>query len=193
MSKPPMSVLFDLMADGRELLVVAAVEAREPLIAAVLAGLEEGRARTKEDVRELEGAALDYSAPGMPNSVGTLLYHLAAIEADWLYCEVLIQDFPEDIRALFHLEVREASGLLSPVIGENPEQHLARLDVVRGRLLDAFREMPLEDFRRPRELPQYDVTPEWVLQHLIQHEASHRGQMRLLKSAYQHSLKRAAS
>ncbi len=42
--------------------------------------------------------------------------------------------------------------------------------------------MTVEDFRRPRHFPgQYDVTPEWVLHHLIQHEAEHRGHIQTLR------------
>jgi uncharacterized damage-inducible protein DinB len=33
-----------------------------------------------------------------------------------------------------------------------------------------------DEFRRPRHLEQYDVTPQWVLHHLIQHEVEHQGQ-----------------
>jgi uncharacterized damage-inducible protein DinB len=41
--------------------------------------------------------------------------------------------------------------------------------------------MDYADFRRLRHLPKYDVSPEWVLHHLLQHEAEHRGQINLLK------------
>jgi uncharacterized damage-inducible protein DinB len=41
--------------------------------------------------------------------------------------------------------------------------------------------MDLADFRRIRSLPEYDVTPEWVLHHLMQHEAEHRSQIGGLK------------
>jgi uncharacterized damage-inducible protein DinB len=42
--------------------------------------------------------------------------------------------------------------------------------------------MTLEDFRRPRHFPgQYDVTPEWVLYHLMEHEAEHRGHIQTLR------------
>ena len=41
--------------------------------------------------------------------------------------------------------------------------------------------MTLDEFRRPRSLPQYDVTPEWVLHHLTQHEAEHRGHIQGLR------------
>ncbi len=55
--------------------------------------------------------------------------------------------------------------------------HMQRLDAVRQLLLAAFRGMSLDEYRRPRHLEQYDVSPQWVLHHLIQHEAEHRGQI----------------
>jgi uncharacterized damage-inducible protein DinB len=51
------------------------------------------------------------------------------------------------------------------------------LDRVRATLLAALRSITVEDFRRLRHLDAYDVSPEWVLHHLMQHEAEHRGQI----------------
>ena len=64
--------------------------------------------------------------------------------------------------------------------------HLARLGAVRAQLLATFSAMSLDDFRRLRALPEYDVTPQWVVHHLLQHEAEHRGEIgvnRLLAGA----------
>ena len=55
--------------------------------------------------------------------------------------------------------------------------HIQRLDDARTRLLDVYADMSLAEFRRVRHLSNYDVTPEWVLHHLIQHETEHRGQI----------------
>jgi uncharacterized damage-inducible protein DinB len=37
-------------------------------------------------------------------------------------------------------------------------------------------------------LPPYDVTPEWVLHHLMQHEAEHRSQIGALRARAQRQL-----
>lgn len=37
-------------------------------------------------------------------------------------------------------------------------------------------------YQHLRQLSDYDVTPEWVLHHLTQHEALHRGQLLTLTS-----------
>jgi uncharacterized damage-inducible protein DinB len=59
---------------------------------------------------------------------------------------------------------------------------------VRGLVLEVYQQMTLEDFRRVRSLPNYDVTPEWVLHHLMQHEAEHRGQIGTLRAMAEQAL-----
>jgi hypothetical protein len=54
---------------------------------------------------------------------------------------------------------------------------------VRGLLLDGYQRMELAEFRRVRALEHYDVTPEYVLHHLMQHEAEHRSQIGALRAA----------
>jgi hypothetical protein len=52
---------------------------------------------------------------------------------------------------------------------------------VRERLLETYRAMSLDDYRRPRSLDEYDVTPEWVLFHLRDHDTVHRGELALTR------------
>ena len=61
--------------------------------------------------------------------------------------------------------------------GETFDAHLARLHAVRARVLYSLRDMTASEFRRPRSLPDYDVTPAWAIHHLSQHEGEHRGQI----------------
>lgn len=156
----------------------------EPAIGRWLWVLEDTRRETKEEaLTGLAPAALDWIPPHSENSIGTVLYHIALIELDWLYTEVLeSQPWPEELKPLFALDDRDAQGRLSMLRGETLEEHLHRLDLVRQYLLAAFRGMSLQEFRRPRPFSRYRVTAEWVLQHLIQHEGEHRGQIQLLRS-----------
>jgi len=127
---------------------------------------------------------LDRSPPYQGNSIGSLLYHIAAIEADWLYEDVLQSGFPADVADLFTHGLRDEAGLLSAVRGVVLEEHLCALDAVRARLVLAYSQFTLDEFRRPRRQPDYLVTPEWTLHHLIQHEAEHRGQIMELRNAF---------
>jgi len=166
------------------LLSVEPLPGYEPTIGRWLWVLEDTRRETKEEaLTGLLPAALDWTPPHVQNSIGTLLYHIALIEADWLYTEVLeSQPWPEELKPLFTLDARDAHEQLSQLRGETLEQHLHRLDCVRQYLLGAFRGMTVHEFRRPRPFPRYRVTAEWVMQHLIQHEGEHRGQIQLLRS-----------
>ncbi|MFE4426519.1 DinB family protein [Peribacillus butanolivorans] len=110
-------------------------------------------------------------------TIGSLLYHIALVEADWLYEEVLVTEWDSEIRSLFPLECRSEEGSLTHIEGQSLEEHFYRLNKVREVFLSHFRSMGLTDWRTPRVLEQYDVTPEWVVYHLIEHESHHRGQI----------------
>lgn len=167
---------------------------KKSLVVSSLTGYEEEIGRwlwCLEDVRrtlitELTGIRQDLldKKLGERHTIGTLLYHIALIEADWLYVEVLGTDWDPEISSLFPLECR-IGGKLTHFEGESLEQHFYRLTKVREVFLSYFRSMDLNDWRKPRVLEQYEVTPEWVVYHLVEHESHHRGQIfQLLKELY---------
>ncbi|MDX1665095.1 MAG: DinB family protein [Candidatus Promineifilaceae bacterium] len=147
-----------------------------------LRALENVRRRTKETLEGLHPQVVDWAPEGGANTIGSLLYHIAIVEADWLYVEVLEQPFPADVQKWLDRPMRNEQGRLFPAEGESLEEHIARLDAIRARLMEAFRELTDVDFRRTRHFEQYEVTPEWVLYHLSQHEAEHRGQIGELRA-----------
>ena len=95
---------------------------------------------------------------------------------------MLEQSLPPEVAALFPYPTRDEQGHLTQVLGFTFEQHLSQLETVRGRLLGVYQQMALPEFRRVRSLPNYDVTPEYVLHHLMQHKAEHRGQLGTLRA-----------
>ena len=148
-------------------------------IAAALWQLEDGRRETLKVVKDVSAAHLDWEAPHYLNSIGTLLYHIALVEADWLYVEVVQSDFSA-VEKWLPYDSRDSNGRLTPVKGESLADLLTRLKAIRENLLNVFRVMTVEDFRREREMERYYVTPEWVLHHLLLHEAEHRGEIMML-------------
>lgn len=139
--------------------------------------LEDTRRRTKLALEGTTQRLLDWSFSREHNTIGTILYHIAAVEMSWLYEEILQSEFPKGIERLFPLDMRDNQGQLSILRGASLAEHFRRLDTTRKFFLAAFQEMSLEEFRRIRSFDKYDVSPEWVIHHLIQHEAEHRGQM----------------
>ena len=170
------------MTDGqRESLVVDRSLAADPTIASLLWMMEDARVMLLETVAGLDPATLDWEPAIGGNSIGSLLYHIAGVEMDWLYAEVLEQNPPADIIAFFPSDMREDDGHLARWRGEDIPTLEHRLSEVRDHLLATYASMTPADFRRARSLPRYDVTPEWVLHHLLQDEAVHRGEIGMVK------------
>ncbi|WP_420642193.1 DinB family protein [Candidatus Leptofilum sp.] len=120
--------------------------------------------------------------PAIDPNIGRALWHLEAARGrlKWILTEldeVLEQEFPPDVEALLPYPVRDESGRLFPVTAVSLDKHLQRLNTARKLLLNSYAQLTLDNFRRARKLPQYHVTPEWVLYHLTQHETEHRGQI----------------
>ena len=165
------------------LLAIEPLPYYEPTIGRWLWLLEDTRRETDQAIADLAPGALDWVPGSGENSIGTLLYHIALIELDWIATEVLQQrSLPEKLTRLFPAADRDAHGQLSRVAQTTLQEHIDRLTAVREYLFAAFRGMTLEEFRRPHTFPTYRVTAEWVLHHLIQHEVEHRGQIQLLRT-----------
>ena len=161
---------------------VVGLPAREPEIGRALWCLEDARQRTMQRLEGFDPALIDWAAPESGNSIGSVLYHVAAIEVDYLYADTLEQPFAEDIISLFPYEVREENGRLTPVRGYDLQWYLSRLEDVRWRVLEAFRTMNMADYQHVRQLDYADITPEWTLHHLMQHEAEHRGELAAIRT-----------
>ena len=149
-------------------------DAADPEVGRWLAALEDGR---RDTLRELDGvtpAMVDRRPDGPLDSIGTLLYHIALIEADWVATDILGLDEPPELAALLPWPDRDADGHLTVVEGLSLDEHVARLAAVRAFALERLRPMSAAEFHRVRSLPHYDVAPDWAIHHVLQHEAEHR-------------------
>jgi uncharacterized damage-inducible protein DinB len=176
------------MARDRDPLIIVPSDDAPADIGRFLWMMEDVRAVTKRTVDGISQAALDWSPDPALNTIGTLLYHIALVEADWLYYDALGQPIPDDVAALLPYDSRDASGHLTTVTGVSLAEHLARLDAVRAHFLAEYRALSLGAFRHARSLDAYDVTPEWIAYHLIEHEAEHRGQIGMLRTLAEHTI-----
>ena len=158
-----------------EILEVTKLPGYPPEIGAALWCLEDTRRRTLDLLKDLPEKYVDYDVHG--NTIGTILYHIALIEMDWLFVEILNEPIPDEVTRLFPEDVRDEEGHLTQIKALTFEQHLNRLREMRKILMDKLLGMTVDDFYRKRNFPQYDVSPQWVLHHLSQHEAEHRGEI----------------
>ena len=159
--------------------------ADDPEVGRWLAALEDGRHDTLRELDSVTPEMVDWYPDAPLNSIGSLLYHIALIEADWVATEILeLDDYPVELQVLFPWPDREPDRHLSRIDGQSLDEHRARLKGVRDLALARLRPMTNEDFHRVRSLERYDVAPDWVLHHLLQHEAEHRAHIAWLRDTY---------
>lgn len=163
-----------------EQLKVKDLPAKDPIIARDLWILQESRIRLLEHAKECKN--LDWTPNENISSAGDLLYHIALIEFDWLYAEIKAVPYPEEATKWFTKDARDDKGHLAQFRGETLEQYQTRLDYFRDQLLETYSAMSLEEYRHPKKLEHYEVTPEWALRHLTLHESHHTGQIAMLNS-----------
>lgn len=160
--------------------VIAPLPAAAPEIGKWLWALEETRARTKRMIDGITQEELDALPAGFTNAIGSLLYHIALIEADYLCIDVMgLDDYLPEMKAIFPAPDRTEDGRLAIVSGVPLDEHLRRLDLVRERLIAHFAMMTAKEAIYARPFPEwdYDISPEWTLFHLTQHEGEHRGEI----------------
>lgn len=168
----------------RESLVLTPI-ADDPEVGRWLAALEDGRRDTLRELEQVTPEMVDWYPDAPLNSIGALLYHVALIEADWVCTEILeLDEYPVEVARFLPWADREGDGHLWRADGETLEAHAARLDGVRRFVLDRLRPMTNEDFHRVRQLPRYDVAPDWAVHHILQHEAEHRSHIAWLRDTY---------
>jgi hypothetical protein len=168
----------------REVLALEPI-ADDPEVGRWLAALEDCRRDTLRELQTVTPAMLDWRPEAPLNSMGTLLYHIALVETSWLLDDIFEgEPGPRWLQTLLPFEDRDGTGRLIQVEGEPIETHLHRLRSVRVYLLDRLRPMSNADFHTVRHLERYDAAPDWVLHHLLQHEAEHRSHIAWLRDTY---------
>ncbi|MBA3874095.1 MAG: DinB family protein [Anaerolineae bacterium] len=172
----------------RQDLHVAPLDGYAPSIGRALWMLEDTRNDTGRILDGIAPEVIDWQPPN-GNSIGTLLYHIALIEMDWLFNEVMEAKMSATVWDAFPFSVRGADDRLTVVTGVSLDAHFKRLDSTRRLVLDTFKDMTLDEFHRPRPLELYDVTPEWVIHHLVLHETEHRGEIGTIRTLAEVTLK----
>jgi uncharacterized damage-inducible protein DinB len=159
--------------------------AGDPEVGRWLAAMEDARADTLRELADVSPEMLDWRPDAPLNSIGTLLYHIALIEASWLLDDIFEgESGPGWLQTLLPFEDRDGTGRLIQVDGLPLEAHLQRLRAVRQYLLERMQPMSNDDFHRVRLLASYDAAPDWALHHLLQHEAEHRSHIAWLRDTY---------
>jgi hypothetical protein len=145
-----------------------------PEVGLALWSLEDARARTLGYLNGTGDAVVNWTPTSQRYGIGTLLYHIVVFEMDWLFADLLGEPLPPEVEAVLPYNLLAADGSYTMVVGESLAVHVARMERTGSILLGALRTMSEEDFQRLREFDT-PASPRWIVHHLAQHEAEHRG------------------
>ena len=170
------------MTDRERLVLDPSLHA-DPEIGRWLSAFEEVRHDTYTVLSTFPADAVDRDLGDGGDRLGTVLYHVALVEVDWVYTDVLDQQdrIPSD---LFPYDDRVEDGHLTPVLGESFAHHLDRLAATRALVLSELRTMDTAAFHLARARERIDVAADWVVFHLIDHEVEHRVRLSALRDGF---------
>ena len=152
-----------------------------PRVGLLFSMMEKTREKLLKRIEELTLEEMDYSPSGRRiETIGTLLLHIAAVEWSWIFED--IGDTAMDYEKWKHaFPLREGIDQLTK---QGKEFYIKRLSEVRSEVFDWLKSIEDKELDRLIPLGETDVSIEWILFHLIEHEAIHVGQISILSRMY---------
>lgn len=145
--------------------------------------MQETRKRLLRVVEKLKEEELDYS----PNedsfeTIGTLLFHIAAVEWSWIFGDIDGEEMNfEEFKHAFPLR---SEVNISQLKGKGKQFYLDKLEEVRNQVHRRLFNLRDEELIRLVGSDSKRYSIEWILFHIIEHEAMHIGQIQLLRRLY---------
>ncbi len=154
----------------------------DPIVAEYFAQMEELRHTVKAYVRDLTPEQLSSKPYEDGNSIGTLLLHLAGTEAYWIRERLRGEKLSREEWAEYGME--EYPKLKSPD-GKDVAFFFSKLDGMREKTRKDLGELKTTDlervFQEEYQGKTFAFSVRWILHHLIDHEAHHKGQIVMLR------------
>jgi len=165
-------------------LTLDAVAGFESGIGFYLAGMEEVRGQLREAVTGMSDEHIGRPAISGAHSIGALVLHIGEAEWYWMQCVVSGQRVSREIRSTPYWDVLKDPESFSAK-GYSAEFCLNEIGKLREQTretLASFNDADLENiFSIERRGETHERSLRWILHHLIDHEAQHKGQILMLK------------
>ncbi|HEX5707896.1 MAG TPA: DinB family protein [Pyrinomonadaceae bacterium] len=167
--------------------VIEQCEGLAPAVAHYFGGMEEVRAQLREAVEGLPEDLLVCRSVAGCHSIGALLLHIGEAEWYWMNCVVEGREITDEDRAAVFWDALEKEQASSETVhtGMTVRQCLDIIDEQRERTRRTLADFGDEDleriFIRDRRDGPHEFSLRWLLHHLIDHEAQHKGQILMLK------------
>lgn len=150
-----------------------------PRVAFLFSMMARMRSRLLRVVEDLTNEEIDYS-PDMERieTIGTLLLHIAAVEWSWIFEDIdgTEMDY-EKWKHAFALREEKVSQLTKKGL----KFYLDRLLEVRSEVFVRLRNLDDSNLHTLIDVGPAEVSIEWILFHILEHEAMHIGQISILK------------
>ncbi len=164
------------------------VEGYAPQVGHYVVQMTEVRRHLTEELAQLSQEQLDWHPDEETESIATLLLHIDAVEWSWIHEDILGRPSEE-----YPGEWSEAMPIrcdVPQVTGRPVEWYMDKLNRTRERTLEILRGFADTDLARlvgesepasGEEKRSRLYTIDWIIWHLIEHEAAHVGQIELLR------------
>ena len=165
----------------REVLEPMAGVSRE--IGFYLSGLEEVRKELRQAAADLSDE--ENSRKILPNvqPVGALILHIGEAEFWWIQSIVMGREMDEEMHRIAHSDNWEADNFIEK--GYSAEYCIEAIDKISRMTRETLADFTDEDLEKIHVLNKPDkrieISLRSILHHLVQHQATHKGQILMLK------------
>ena len=153
-----------------------------------LSGLEKVRKQWREAVVDLSKEELARKVLPAVQPIGTLILHIAEAEYFWIQTIVWGEEMTEEIKNLLYWDLWFGDFASKNLDVRYCLTAVEKIHELTLQVLAQFTDDDLEQtFIRRREDLESHYTLRWIFVHLIEHEATHKGQIAMLKRLLQKS------
>ncbi len=159
-----------------------------------IAAMDDVREDLKKSLKgKLPEAELVWQPYPNVNSIGILILHIAHTEAWWIEEMIAGRQLSDEFKKTY-LFSEYGPGRPTPKAPFNPHQwYTEKLDKIRTRTRKfwlKYKDHDLDTIRYQEEgFERIEFSIRWILYHLVEHEAHHRGQIIVLRKIYKNLVK----
>ena len=148
-----------------------------------LAGMAEVREQLREAVADLTDEEISLEIRPDAHSIGELILHCGEAEWWWIQCVVTGRAIDDELKNSSFWDVLEDGQY--PAEGYSAAFCMEEIDKISALTRELFSDFSDEDldkyYERPFSKEKTEKSLRWILHHLIDHEAQHKGQIFMLK------------
>ncbi len=148
-----------------------------------LSGMEEIRAQLRKAVSDLTDEELARRITPKAHQIGALILHLGETESWWIHSVVAEKELDDEAKRFAHWDdTTETDFAEKNYSAKDCIERVDEISRMSHGILAGFSDEDLERmFGFDKEDKRLEVSLRWVLHHLLDHEATHKGQIMMLK------------